>query len=64
MTVIHPHFAIVGYDNKESNYGNIGTGFFLNDAGAFLTTAHTFRNTERISFAVLEMNFIYFLNPN
>lgn len=63
LKITHPQFAIVGYDNEKSSYANIGTGFFVNSSGGFVTAAHTFRNTARKYFAVLENEFYQLPEP-
>jgi len=57
LKITHPQFAIVGYDNEKSSYANIGTGFFVNKSGSFVTAAHTAKNRSRKYFAVLENEF-------
>ena len=57
LRITHPQFAIVGYDSEKSSYANIGTGFFVNNSGGFVTAAHTVKNTARKYFAVLEDEF-------
>lgn len=63
LKITHPQFAIVGYDNEKSSYINIGTGFFVNSSGGFVTAAHTFRNSGRKYFAVLENEFYELPEP-
>ncbi|MGO4876563.1 hypothetical protein ACEN2P_08175 [Pedobacter psychrotolerans] len=46
-------FAIIGYDSLEEPFTNIGTAFFINAKGNFITAGHTFKNQNRIYFAVL-----------
>ncbi|WP_313157367.1 hypothetical protein [Sphingobacterium multivorum] len=58
-----PHFAIVGYDDVKSTYANIGTGFFINNRGTFITSAHTFKKNTRKFFALLEGEFYSLPEP-
>ena len=63
LKITQQQFAIVGYDIEDSTYANIGTGFFVNKSGGFVTAAHTFRNKERKYFAVLENEFYELPRP-
>lgn len=50
---IYPSFAIIGYDDLNQPFANIGTGFFINSKAYFVTAAHTFKIEDRTYFAVL-----------
>ncbi|TCD18943.1 serine protease [Pedobacter psychrodurus] len=58
-----PYFPIVGYDAELNTYANIGTAFFINENGYYVTAAHTIRKPGRVFFAVINRVFIPLLKP-
>jgi len=46
-------FPILGYQENADTYYAVGTAFFINNAGNFVTAAHTFNNKELKFFAII-----------
>ena len=46
-------FPIIGYEYNKIEEASLGTGFFINGNGIFLTAAHVLKNKEKYSYALI-----------
>jgi hypothetical protein len=51
-------FPVVGYEENGKKYAAIGTAFFINDSGNFISAGHTFSNPGLTYYGIIENKFV------